>query len=432
MTQTPNIERDVEEVDGPAGSSGPAAASGPTEPSGAEQPPGRRSLIAARLLTVTLAALLLAPTLVSIRGGDDAVENRSSIPFPELNVDTATDTATYRQFDAAFRDRLTLRRKVVRAVGRTGYDRLGYSFNSRVYVGEDHVPFFTEDFIKPCGTPFDPTAVDQRVRAFEQTAQRSGKDAIFVVAPDKSSVLRDKLGWAADALMSCADPVREQTQERWGDDRLGPVVTLWPQFDAAEAAEPGRVWQAGDSHWSYQGAMIFTREVLDRLVVRGVAPEQLRGAPGAQQHADRPMPGDLYRLLGFTREDEVANWVVRREGVTVETTAVPRGLGRTQRTHTTVAPAGTPMVPGRTLVVYDSFFYLAEAQLAPYFTELTTLHWDDFLSMARSGQVPEFDRVIFQTVQRSWPQRIVEQLPEPAITATLNAELSKPAGQATR
>lgn len=428
MTQTPKIERDVEAVEGPAGSNGPAAASEPAGISGAEQPPGRRSLTAARLLTVALAALLLAPTLMSIRGGGDAVENRSSIPFPELNTDTAADTDTYRQFDAAFRDRLTLRRKVVRAIGRTGYDRLGYSFNSRVYVGEDRVPFFTEDFIKPCGTPFDPTTVDQRIRAFEQTAQRSGKDVLFVVAPDKSSVLRDKLGWAADALMSCADPVREQTQARWGDDHLGPVVTLWPQFAAAEAAEPGRVWQAGDSHWSYQGAMMFTREVLDRLVVRGEAPEQLRGAPGAQERADQRLPGDLYPLLGFTREDEVAYWVVRREGVTVETSAIPTDMGRTQRTHTTVAPAGTPMVPGRTLVVYDSFFYLAEAQLTPYFTEMTTLHWDDFRPMARDGQLPEFDRIIFQTVQRSWPQRIVEQLTEPAIAATLNVELSRPAG----
>ena len=175
--------------------------------------------------------------------------------------------------------------------------------------------------------------------------------------------------------------------------------------------------------------MIFTREVLDRLVVRGAAPEQLRDAPGARQGADQSLPGDLYPLLGITSEDEVANWVVQRDGVTVETSSIALGPARSQRTHTTTGPAGTPMVPGRTLVVYDSYFYRAEAQLAPYFIELTTVHWDNLIPMARDGKVPEFDRVIFQSVQRSWPRRTMDQLADPAVTATLNAELSKPAGQ---
>ncbi|WP_326551006.1 hypothetical protein [Micromonospora sp. NBC_01813] len=412
MTQTPNLDRERDD---------------PADPAGAAPRSDRRSFTAARLLTVALAALLLAPTLMSVRSDDEAGENRAPVPFPELNTSTVAETETYRQFDAALRDRLTLRREVVNAVGKAGYDGLGSSFTSSVYVGEDRTPFFTEDFTKPCRTPFDAATVDARLRAFEQVARRSGKDVLFVVAPDKTSVLRHKLGWPADALMVCADPVREQSQARWGDDHTGPVVTLWSQFAEAERAEPGRVWQFGDSHWSYQGAMMFTRAVLDRLVVRGGVPEQLRDAPGAQQQADRKLAGDLYPLLGITREDNVANWVVRREGVAVETSAIRMDSGRDQRIHTTSAPAGTPMVPGRTLVVYDSFFYVAEAQMAPYFAQLNTLHWDDFLPMARNGQVPEFDRVIFQSVQRSWPQRTVDQLPDPAVTAALQAELAKPA-----
>ncbi|MFY1697279.1 MULTISPECIES: hypothetical protein [unclassified Solwaraspora] len=421
MTQTPNLARDRGQTDSPGTTTDPG------DPADGTAQAGRRSRLAARLLTLGLAALLLVPTLMSIRDADDAVENRASVPFPELNSDTVADTDTYRQFDAALRDRLTLRRQVVKAVGKVGYDGLGTSFSSRVYVGEDQVPFFTEDFTKPCLTPFDAEAVDARLRSFEETARASGKDVLFVVAPDKTSVLRHKLGWPADVLMVCADPVREQSQAQWGDDHAGPVVTLWPQFAEAELAEPGRIWQTGDSHWSYQGAMMFTRAVLERLAVRGGAPDELRDAPGAQQRPDRSLAGDLYPLMGIPRKDKVANWVVRREGVTVETTATELASGRTERVHTTVAPDGTPMVPGRTLVVYDSFFYLAEAQLTPYFAQLHTLHWDDFLPMARAGQVPEFDRVIFQSVQRSWPQRTVDQLPDPAVTATLMAGLGAPA-----
>ncbi|MEV4758816.1 hypothetical protein AB0J86_27480 [Micromonospora sp. NPDC049559] len=414
MTQTPNLERDVESRVAPA----PARA--------------RRGRSGGRLLVGALAVLLLTPTLLSLRGGDDAVENRAQVPFPKLDASTVFDPNTYEQFDDALKDRLTLRRKIIKAVGEAGYDGLGYSLNSKVYVGEDHVPFLSEDFTKPCHTPFDAAQVDGRLRAFEQTARRSGKDVLFVVVPDKSSVLRDKLGWPADSLMVCADPVRERSQARWGADTTGPVVTMWPQFAAAERAEPGRVWQAGDSHWSYQGSMMFTREVLDRLVARGDAPAGLRGAPGAERRPDRRLEGDLYRLMGMNRKDSVANWVVDREGVTVSTATTATTTGRGLRTRTTSAPAGTPMVPGRTLVVYDSFFYVAEQQMAPYFQQMIALHWDDFLPMARAGQLPEFDRVIFESAQRSWPQRTVDQLPEPAVTATLTAALSKPAAAPRR
>ncbi|MFY1635012.1 alginate O-acetyltransferase AlgX-related protein [Solwaraspora sp. WMMB335] len=415
MTQTPNLERDTERD-----------AESLVEPAPAKARPGRRSLVGARLIVGTLAVLLLTPTMLSIRGGDEAVENRVPVPFPEIAPATVLDTETYRQVDAALRDRLTLRRFVIKAVGKAGYDGLGYSFNTNAYIGEDRTPFLADDFTKPCNTPFDAAAVDARLRSLEQTARQAGKDVLFVIAPDKSSVLRHKLGPMADALMVCADPVREQSQARWGDDPTGPVVTLWPQFAAAERAEPGRVWQHGDSHWSYQGAMMFTREVIDRLVARGEAPEQLRGAPGAEQRPDRSLEGDLYRLMGIPRKEKVANWVVRREGVTVDTSTLPTVTGRGLRTRTTSAPAGTPMVPGRTLVVYDSFFYVAELQMAPYFAEMSALHWDDFLPMAREGRIPDFDRVIFQSVQRSWPQRSVDQLPDPTVTATLDAALRRP------
>jgi hypothetical protein len=412
MTQTPNLERDLESR---------------VEPVPAKPSSGRHSVLAARVLVGALALLLLTPTLLSIRDDTDAGENRNPVPFPELDASTVFSTTTYRQVDAALRDRLTLRRQVIKAVGVGGYDGLQSSFNSKVYVGKDGIPFLTDDFTKPCNTAFDVAQADARLRSWEQLAGRSGKDMLFVIVPDKSTVLRDNLGWEGDALMVCSDPVRQQSQARWDGDSIGPVLTLWPQFAAAEKAEPGRLFQRGDSHWSYQGSMMFTREVVDRLVARGEAPPQLRGAPGAVQRPDKRMEGDLYRLLGMTRSEKVADWVVHREGVSVTTSTIPTPTGRGIRTRTTTAPPGTPLVPGRTLVVYDSFFYNAELQMAPYFQQMTALHWDDFLPMARSGSIPGFDRVIFESVQRTWPQRIMDQLPEPSTTAAITGELSKPA-----
>lgn len=397
------------------------------EPPPAQPPSPRHSVRGARVLVGVLALLLLTPTLLSLGGGSDAIENRAPVPFPRLDASTVLDTPAHRQIDAALRDRLTLRKRVVETVGRVGYNGFQTSFNSQVYVGEDGIPFLTDDFTKSCITPLDAAQVDARVRSWEQLARQSGKDVLFAVVPDKSTVMRDKLGREKDALMACADPVHQQSQARWGGDVTGPVLTLWPQFEAAEKAAPGRSFQRGDSHWSFQGSMMFTRAVIDRLVARGDAPAELLGAPGAVQVGDRKMKGDLYGLLGMNRSDKVANWVVRREGVTVTTTRIPTASGRDLRTRTSSAPAGTPLVPGRTLVVYDSFFYNAELQMAPYFQQMTAMHWNDFVPMARSGNLPGFDRVIFESVQRSWSLRTMTQLPEPDITASVTQELSKPA-----
>ncbi len=63
------------------------------------------------------------------------------------------------------------------------------------------------------------------------------------------------------------------------------------------------------------------------------------------------------------------------------------------------------MIEGRTLIVNDSFISRAEGLLAPYFTNLEVMHWSDFLTAVQDDDLPGFDRIIIETVQRGWPQR---------------------------
>jgi hypothetical protein len=60
-----------------------------------------------------------------------------------------------------------------------------------------------------------------------------------------------------------------------------------------------------------------------------------------------------------------------------------------------------PLLPGRTLVIYDSFFGIDTTLVAPYFADTTWVHVGDMLSHPELIRLlGPFDRVIFERVAR--------------------------------
>jgi hypothetical protein len=388
----------------------------------------RRSIRRAKLLCALLAATLLGVWLLRPprHGGD---ENRAATAFPTLTVAGLAVASDQRQADAALRDRLALRRYVVMAVGETARDRLRTSLNPQVVLGDDGTPFLTEDFTLPCQYDFDPGRTDAGLLALRGAGKVTGKTITVAIAPDKSTVLTDRLGRRAGALMACSTRVRRATERTWDGGPASPVLTTWSQLAAAARPDPDRIFQPGDSHWTSEGSLIWGQALIHRLVAQGEAPGSLDGAPRAFRAGDVPADGDLYRLMGISRSGTVPDWAVSRPGVKVRAKTMPspsgRGLAvfRSQATSTT-DPA--PLITGRTLVVDDSFFSRAEGQLAPYFSDLQIMHWVDFLACIEQDRLPGFDRVILETVQRGWPERAGWLRPGQPVFEALRQELSTP------
>jgi acetyltransferase AlgX (SGNH hydrolase-like protein) len=390
----------------------------------------RRSLRGARLLMAGLALALLAVWLLRppARGGD---ENHATTAFPALSPAGLINGASYRQTDAALRDRLALRRYVAMAVGATARDHLGNSLNPRVLLGDGGIPFLTEDFTLPCQFPFDAARTDAGLRGLRAAAARSGRTITIAIAPDKSAVLRDRLGPRADALMACSDRVRAATEQTWGADPAAPVLTTWKPLQAA-ATRSADIFQTGDSHWTSAGSLIWAQALIHHLVVQGEAPRQLDGAPHAEPDGERPADGDLYRLMGISRPGTVPEWTVDRPEVNVRARSVPSPSGRGVaefRAWPATADTPRPLIQGRTLVVDDSFFSRAEGQLAPYFRDLSVMHWADFLTALQDGTLPAFDRIVLETVQRGWPERAGWLTPGQPVHQSLAHLLSSPIEQ---
>jgi hypothetical protein len=128
----------------------------------------------------------------------------------------------------------------------------------------------------------------------------------------------------------------------------------------------------------------------------------------ATEAPDQPADNDLYRLMGITRSETVPVWEVHRSDIIIRAHSLPSPSGRgigvfTSRPKSPTVP--TPLIKGKTLIINDSFISRAEGLLAPYFTNLEVMHWSDFMTAVTKGNLPHFDRIIIETVQRGWPQR---------------------------
>jgi hypothetical protein len=91
------------------------------------------------------------------------------------------------------------------------------------------------------------------------------------------------------------------------------------------------------------------------------------------------MPGDLSAMTGNPTDDTMKDVTLTRPGVALSVDGVPTSapdIPSLDFSPLTVTAESTqaPLVPGRTVVLGDSFFEASKSMLAPYFESMTYLH----------------------------------------------------------
>ena len=351
-------------------------------------------------LIATFSVGLLAIWLVP--GNTADAENRTPLPWPEITAANADDAATYRAVDAALRDRLGAQASVSDALGDVSVHGLGRSPTATVVIGSDRHPFYTEELSRPCRETDDTLAgVKAGLVQDEAAMAAAGKYVLFIVAPDKSSVRRTAIADISPDLLRCSDFVRDHF-ERWDAEGTLPLITLWDEVAARDTtAEPA--YLPNDTHWSETGSLALSHAIMQRLVDDQQAPADVLadlGNPVAGESV--PYVGDLNHMMGVDDIDHKTKLSFDRPDVvtTAETTVGITGIPKYRFTSTS---AGSALVPGRTLLLGDSFL-LNEipTQLSNFFADVTMISVDDFV------QAGEYDRVIVERVQRfsgagDWP-----------------------------
>jgi acetyltransferase AlgX (SGNH hydrolase-like protein) len=343
------------------------------------------------VLAVTLAGLLLPGSLLAVGIHDRPIENRPLVAMPGLGLGGLLDGTWFAGVDAFLADNIAVRAYAVRVRGEVFY-RLGGTGNPEVLRGRDGWLFTRGEFEPDCRY-----SSGQLLAALADAASAAAAKGItfrFVAVPDKHAIYPEEL--AADPFPPACSEI-DRAALRTGLAGLGRVgIDGWSALEAAKLAGGPELYYHGDTHWTPAGAA----EIVKALV-RSIDPALWSDAD-ATVHGTKSRSVDLALQLGIRRIERVPNLVLRPSvSIARSDLAVPVDIHNARAVFTTTATGPEPTVPGRTLVIYDSFFGLDVNLVAPFFANATWVHVGDM------GNHPElatllgpFDTIVLERVER--------------------------------
>lgn len=362
---------------------------------------------ATHILTIVLfIGVLTFPWTASLFGATAAtIERRPSVAMPILNRETVRDAQTFDQLNRWFRDATPLRNRSTGWYHRI-WLQLGISSDTGVVEGPGETFFLAEDFSNACLDLYETQDLIDRFDQFSEAAEAGNKEWLFVVAPDKATILDSQLEGRADIAAECGRQTRPEFRESLA--ATGASIDFVEPLIQAEAEEPGRWYYEHDSHWTFDAGTLVAEDIVNHFEPGLFNPDYI-------EDLDRSLPinGDIYGRLGILRTLDVPDPFQTSNRPDVETVfeQTPTGGRSPVRSH--VSSGDGQLIPGETLVLRDSMMNFAENQLASYFEEVHFIHWDDVGRVQFMERVAEADRVIMMRVERSVHQTIANNLLAP-------------------
>ena len=261
--------------------------------------------------------------------------------------------------------------------------------NSKVVRGQDGNLFLAEDFTRVCqrNAQFQ-QALDDFAKLAE-VIEQSGRNVVFTIGPNKSSVVGEALPSVVPTGACALDGITQQNE----------ILDTYQHPDwvgVRQQLTGSQTYWKTDSHWSTTGAAIFSKELAahfgPRLASRiTTTPETITKT------------ADLNVLLGLTAKESPPSLKVST-GTTV--TPQPGWIAYDPvkelvgKERWTTRPA-TGLVPGKSVIIGDSFAYYALGNLRPLFADGTFL-WTGHVSETEIvNAIRDSDTVVLEMVQRS-------------------------------
>jgi alginate O-acetyltransferase complex protein AlgJ len=250
----------------------------------------------------------------------------------------------------------------------------------QVIEGRDGWLFLRGELERACTPLLDVRQALARWHELVSLVRTSGKRAVMVVPPDKGSIYGEHL--PPGQLTQCGLRAKRRfwsllarAPPSWGIQELErPLVRR-----KRRGGVP--LYSKTDTHWTRFGSLTLVDSVLD-LLGNGV----------------RRLPSEVVRRGNVAT---VGDLTVLRGDKTIE--SKPR--------HTIRRASGAALVPGRTLIVYDSFGEAPLPLLKRYFRRLRQVPWVGPTDAQRAAAIAEADTVIFESTEREFGWRASEDGP---------------------
>lgn len=403
--------RDADTIHPPvsAADPGPASTMAPAPSTQIDHLPApaadRRWRLLDRLVVVVFCLGLVVPgALLAIGRRSAEIENRRLLTLPAFSIGGLFDPAWYTKIDRALTDIDPVRPYAVRVRGEAYY-RLGGTGNEDVVRGTGAWLFSRSEVAPGCDlSAADIAAALDRTAAAFATA---GKDFRFVIAPDKQVIYPERLDPTSPYPPSCTNRQRPAMMAAIAS-RSAFAAEGWTALEAARRADPSGplLFFDQDSHWTPLGAIAGIRPLIDSL------------GPDLWSDAD-VVPGpvrsyvmELARQMGIVRYEWLATPQVRPSVTQTRTVvSLPFATTAAPNVFRIVTSGDRPVVPGRTVVVYDSFFGRNPGFVAPFFAETIWIHMNDLRAHPEiAGLIGPYDRVVFERVERGLYTTKIDEL----------------------
>ncbi|MEU3272775.1 hypothetical protein ABZ639_18200 [Saccharomonospora sp. NPDC006951] len=264
-----------------------------------------------------------------------------------------------------------------------GYRRVIEGKNGWLYYGYD-----VDGKCSP-NRPFAETLgkVDELRRAVED----SGRRFVFVVVPDKATMVPQNLP-DDYAGKDCAIPASREFWRLVGQRTT--ALDLRGRLTQAERFIGKPIYYSNDSHWTDEGSVVLTREIAEAIKPGVSETWQSQGGGWGIGMAD------LARLLGRTEDKFTITYSLRPDGVTDRTRTQLNSLD--SPAHFTAEPIEAT-VNEPTLIFGDSFTAASSSYLPAGFSDLTILGYPSMGdNMATTIEAfVDSEVVVVQAIERS-------------------------------
>lgn len=254
---------------------------------------------------------------------------------------------------------------------------------SAVLGGKDGWLYLNSEFFAECNPTTPRADVVNGLRRLQSILAASGRKFVFTLAPDKSTAapehLPDSYGYS-----DCAPEAKQATYDGLTDAAIPGYLDARSLIDGRATKEKRDYYLRKDTHWNGLAEVAVARELargIDPALVRGVRVNELIGE----------YTGDLTTLLGTPTSDQMIGASLERPGVTVQRDANAPIQG-VDSARTTATSTGAPLVPGRTLLIGDSFAGGLVDKLAPFSAEQVWIH---------NGAVRQVPKTVADQIQAS-------------------------------
>lgn len=346
----------------------------------------------------------------STRAFIEQIESRPVRDAPKLDsVSDLIDSAYWSEISGSIEDRMALRANAarIRPILRRDVfnpEWLGVSRNKDVLAGADNWLFYTPSLGSGYTTIEETESTLAQIDMWFETHSEDREVVLFVV-PDKATIYPELLGEAARELYESKLDQRELIH-RWVAREEDPIPDVITPMRASADSSPDPIYEPAGSHFNGLGAMVLTE-----MMIEWAQPGAWDPSFVTRTWEEKRVP-ELARLAWiWDRQDNFYGVEVVRPGITrtlthvagetIEGEQTRDAIAKTQGQPARFVSEGDGLIPGRTLIIHDSFVGLyMRPSLSRYFEDVSFVHIDRITPEGLVGALDVYDRVIIECVER--------------------------------